>query len=281
MSSNSHFQQVASLSLTRGDIPLWQIGSGASVLFILPGYRQSAEIWQKWLPEKCEGWTLVLLGMPGAIGEVEERDKAWTQTDWLELLGQLRERYRPKKEAWLGYSLGGRLLLHLAGLAQSGIGRVLLMSPDGLDPSISERLFLYHKTGRKPLQWLISHPGKAKVWADRLHKLRIMSDSGHYFALRQLRDEHSLKSGFHAVRIYTGAQPRARALRRADVSRNMTVWVSWGESDRVRPIAQSRKLWKFFRRIYLVAVPGGHTWPQSSPELFHDWIKQALEEDFA
>lgn len=257
-------------------LEVWEHGTGDRVLFVLPGYLQTAETWYSWIDSPPKGWKVVLIGMPGSIVSVGPESTEWKPQDFLELLKNLREKYAPTEEAWLGYSLGGRLLLYLAGLAESGIQTMLLMSPDGLAPSPGERLFLYHRWGQKPLQWLINHPQKASKLAGMLRKVGLMSQSGYHFSMRQLRDVESLSTGFQVVRIYTRAQPIRSRLRKANRQRNPQVWVIWGENDNVRPISQSRSLWKYFTNVHLVAVPGGHTWPRSRPELLKDWLEVAL-----
>lgn len=266
----------STLMLSDRSVEVWELGTGDRVLFVLPGYLQTPETWISWLEKIPEGWKVVLIGMPGSIVKPNRGEPEWRQEQFLELLTVLREKYSPTEEAWLGYSLGGRLLLYLAGIAESGIQNILLMSPDGLAPSISERVFLYHRWGQKPLKWLINHPQKASRIAGFLRKSGLMSQSGYHFSMRQLRDIESLATGFEVVRLYTQAQPIKSRLRKIDRLRNPQVWVIWGEDDKVRPISQSRSLWKYFAQVHLIAVPGGHTWPKSRPDLLTDWLEAAL-----
>lgn len=267
-----------SLKVAHTEIPLWQTGSGDKILFAFPGYLQEPETWTSWLDQLPQGWRAVIIGMPGSIVRANEAHSGWEKQDWLDLVSQLRTTYQPKEEAWLGYSLGGRLLLYLTGLSGSRIHRIFLMSPDGLAPSLSEKLFLYHRLGQRPLKWLINQPETAKKLANFLRKIRLMNQSGHHFIMRQLRDLSSLESGYHVVRIYTRAQPSRRHLRKASSNPEFTVWAIWGESDNVRPIEQSRSLWKYFRDVHLTAVPGGHTWPRHRPELLQDWLEVGLQD---
>lgn len=274
--TRSSIPESTTLSLSDRSVEVWELGTGDRVLFVLPGYLQTAETWYSWIDSPPKDWKVVLIGMPGSIVPVGPGSAEWSSRDFLELLKILREKYSPTEEAWLGYSLGGRLLLYLAGIPESGIHTMLLMSPDGLAPSLSERLFLYHRWGQKPLQWLINHPQKASKLAGMLRKVGLMSQSGYHFSMRQLRDVESLSTGFQVVRIYTQAQPIRSGLRNIDRQRNPQVWVIWGENDNVRPISQSRSLWKYFTNVHLVAVPGGHTWPRSRPDLLKDWLEVAL-----
>lgn len=276
--TRSSIPKSSTLFMSDRSLELWELGTGDRVLFVLPGYLQTAETWYSWLDKAAKGWKIVLIGMPGSIVKVDGEAKEWRKEQFLELLAMLRRKYSPQEESWLGYSLGGRLLLYMAGLAESEIHSILLMSPDGLAPSLSERLFLYHRWGQKPLQWLINHPQKASKLAGMLRKVGFMSQSGYHFSMRQLRDVESLTTGFEVVRIYTQAQPIKSRLRKTDRQHNPQVWVIWGENDKVRPIDQSRSLWKYFSNVHLVAVPGGHTWPRSRPDLLKDWLAAALGE---
>lgn len=276
VAESGSLQPLAPLTLGEAQIPLWERGQGNHVLFVLPGYRQTEAIWDQWLPAAPAGWRFVLLGMPGALRDAGPADPIWHDQHWLALLQALRERFSPAREAWLGYSLGGRLLLHLCGLPQADIRQALLMSPDGLQPSTGERWFLYHRCGQRPLAYLVRYPDRARRLVDRLHRLGIMSDSGHYFAQRQLRDPESLAAGFHAARMYVEAQPRRRRLQRVMSERHLRVWAIWGEKDRVRPVSQARQLWNLFPEVHLTTVPGGHTWPQNHPELLQAWLLEVL-----
>lgn len=274
--ARSSIPESSTLSMSDRSLELWELGTGDRVLFILPGYLQTVETWYFWLGSPPKGWKCVLIGMPGSIAAVGTEEGEWNRKHFLELIASLRHKYSPKEEAWLGYSLGGRLLLYLAGLDESRIHTILLMSPDGLAPSVSERLFLYHRWGQKPLQWLINHPQKASKLAGILRKAGLMSQSGYHFSMSQLRDVESLSTGFEVVRIYTRAQPIRFLLRKVDRQRSPQVWVIWGENDNVRPISHSQKLWRYFTNVHLVAVPGGHTWPRSRPDLLKDWLEVAL-----
>lgn len=261
-------------------IRIWQTGSGSKILFVLPGYLQKPETWTEWLDQLPKGWRAVIIGMPGSVIRANEQHSIWKKQNWLELVRQLRDQFQPEEEVWLGYSLGGRLLLYLTGLSESRIHRIFLMSPDGLAPSLSEKLFLYHRWGQKPLKWLINQPETAKKLTDFLQKIRLMNQSGHHFIMRQLRDLSSLESGYHVVRIYTNAQPNRRQLRKVAMNPGFLVWAIWGESDHVRPIEQSRSLWKYFEDVHLTAVPGGHTWPRHRPELLKEWLEVGLQEEY-
>ncbi len=279
MESQLSFRPVEPVTVKQRSVPLWQLGEGEHVLFLLPGYRQHVRDWQQWLPTPIDGWRIVLIGVPGSVVKATSQEPEWQREDWLEVIRNLRTAFSPEQEAWLGYSLGGRLLLHVAGLAQSGINRLLLMSPDGLDPSLSEWMFLYHRWGQRPMRWLIRHPRQAERLVDLLRKLGLMSRSGHYFAKRQLQDVESLTSGYEVVRIYTDAQPQPSRLRREDRQRNMLVCAIWGDADQVRPVSQSRKLWKYFQWVHLITAPGGHVWPASHPDILREWIEMALFSD--
>lgn len=259
-------------------IRIWQTGSGSKILFVLPGYLQKPETWTSWLSRLPGGWSAVMIGMPGSISEIDPGHPEWNESTWVDLVRLLRTRYRPSVESWLGYSLGGRLLLYLAGIPHIGIHRVMLMSPDGLAPSLGERLFLYHRLGQRPLKWMIERPEMARRLVHVFRRIGLIDQSGHHFLIRQLRNIPSLETGYHVVRIYTQAQPSRRRLRKANTVQKITVYAIWGESDKVRPISQSRSLWKFFETVHLSAVPGGHTWPAVYPHLLEKWLMEGLKQ---
>ncbi len=257
-------------------LPIWSRGEGERLLLVLPGYRQTLSTWTRWLPEAPPGWRLLLLGLPGTVEPVDAAALAWQPSDWQGLRDALEARFAPQNLICLGYSLGGRLLLNWLSQARNGLHTILLVSPDGLVPSLGERWFLYRRGGYTALRWLIARPEAAKTWADRLFRWGVMNKSGHYFAMRQLRDPEGLRLGLVTVRYYLKAKPQALVLSKLGNSNTVDVRLIWGKEDRVRPLEQSERLQEWFPRIEFRQVSGGHTWPESHPELFRNWVLESL-----
>lgn len=277
-SNNTGLTSLPPISWADRSLRVWSRGEGSRLLLVLPGYRQTPETWAGWLPEAPPGWRILLLGLPGTLEPVDPGSRPWHADDWQGLEKVLEARFSPEDLICLGYSLGGRLLLSWLSQARHPLRSVLLISPDGLVPSLGERWFLYKRCGYTALRWLVARPGSAKAWADRLFRWGIMNQSGHYFAMRQLRDPEGLRLGMVTVRFYLKAKPLADRLSSSGRGNTVRIRLIWGEDDRVRPIGQRERLVEWFPGLEFEQVKGGHTWPESNRETFQRWVLASLRQ---
>jgi pimeloyl-ACP methyl ester carboxylesterase len=143
---------------------IWQ-GSGSHILFAFHGYGESAASFAV-LTDAIEGapdhdLTFVAVDLP-FHGGTDWRETALLLEphDLLCLLEEIAGSFPGRTGSWslLGYSMGGRIALHLLQLAPDRIERMVLLAPDGLKVNPWYRLAAHTAYGNRLFRRTMQRP---------------------------------------------------------------------------------------------------------------------------
>jgi len=162
-------------------------GKGERLIIALPGFSNSASLFEPVglaLQDQC---TLVALDLP-FHGRTQWEAAQYTRTDVAIWIKTILHDFKKDRFEWMGFSLGGRIILSMLDHCTPHVFGIHLIAPDGLAtyrtfyPSLVPqfiRRLLFHSISRHPQKWL--------GLAQRLHDWRLLDHFSFIYIEKQLR----------------------------------------------------------------------------------------------
>ncbi|MBD3630641.1 alpha/beta hydrolase [Cyclobacterium sp.] len=94
------------------DIAYWKSGKGQP-LVLLPGFGETKEMWQEFVPELSHDWEIWCPDLPG-FGESRALKQGYTLKDVALVLADWLDKQKIKNASLIGHSLGGYIALEIA-----------------------------------------------------------------------------------------------------------------------------------------------------------------------
>ena len=133
-----------------------QWGTGREWLFCFHGYGEDAASFGFLAAELGERFTLIAIDMP-FHGQTAWNEGLLLQPGQLvSLINQVKPADQPMRI--LGYSMGGRIALHLLGLIPGQISGMVLVAPDGLHNNPWQRIATTTRAGNRLFRLLMRCP---------------------------------------------------------------------------------------------------------------------------
>ena len=210
-------------------------GTGPRLLFCFHGYGESADTFFFLTEHLGKDYTLIAFDLP-----------FHGQTDWqgslffdpVHLVAQMEEistGLSDRTAPWtlLGYSMGGRVALHLLQLAPEKIGRLLLLAPDGLTLNPWYWLATQTRPGNHLFRLTMHHPGWLFLLLRIGNALRLVNPGIYKFAIRYIDNIEIRQNLFVRWTIMRGFRPRLALVREIIRIRNIPVRLLYGRYDRI------------------------------------------------
>ncbi len=248
-------------------------------LWLLHGFTGSAQTWMPLLRRFGVGRRAVAVDLLGhGLSEAPRDPGRYSMPQVVADLVALLDAVGERRADVLGYSMGGRVALHLALRAPDRIRRLVLesSSPGIADPRERER----RREADFELAGFIEREG-LQAFVERWEKLPLFES--------QSRLPERVRMQLRAVRLAQRPQGLANALRGLGPGSHPPLW---GELGRLRPptlivageldgkySAISREMSRAIPRVRLALVPGcGHAVHLERPRLFERLVRAFLEE---
>lgn len=223
-------------------------GNGPRLLFCFHGYGESAASFALLEASLGEEFTLVAIDLP-FHGETEwAEDGCFDAAGCLAILQDIAAGLPGRNPGWvmLGYSMGGRVALHLLGLAPEKISRLVLLAPDGLFVNPWYWLATRTHAGNRLFRWTMKKPGWLFFLLNTGNRLRLVNRSLFKFAAHYIDDEAERKALYTRWTTMRLFRPRLRVLIALIRQRSISVRLFYGKFDR---IIRSRRGERFIQRI--------------------------------
>ena len=167
-----------------------QYGSGQKLLFCFHGYGRDSYSFS--FLEKALGhiYTIIAIDMP-FHGLTEWKSKLTFHPNYLvQVMQQIRTAAKKEKEKFtiLGFSMGGRISLHLTQILHKHIDRVVLIAPDGLKINFWHWFCTHTWLGNKLLGYSINHPGWVLYLLKLAERTKVINSSVAGFVHYYLHD---------------------------------------------------------------------------------------------
>ena len=175
------------INTEKGRIHYLVWGGGERLIIALPGFSNSASLFEPIglaLQDQC---TLVALDLP-FHGRTQWKAEQYTQTDVATWIKAILNDFKKDRFEWMGFSLGGRIILSMLDHCAPHLSGIHLIAPDGLAtyrtfyPSLVPqfvRRLLFRSISRHPQKWL--------GLAQGLHDWRLLDHFSFIYIEKQLR----------------------------------------------------------------------------------------------
>jgi pimeloyl-ACP methyl ester carboxylesterase len=240
-------------------------GSGSRLLICLHGYGESAASFAFLETALGKDFTLLAIDFP-FHGETDWKDGLYFEPrDLVEMLLTIAPGLPGSAEAavapWtlLGYSMGGRIALHLLQLIPDKIGRLVLLAPDGLVMNPWYWLATQTKSGNKLFKFTMAHPHWLFTFLRAANRFKWVNPGIYKFTHRYIDDEkvrHELYTRWTTMR---GFRPHLKNIRTLIRNRNIPVYLSYGRYDRIIRVKNGERFRNGIEaQCHLQLLPTGH-----------------------
>lgn len=135
-------------------------GNGSKLLFCFHGYGRESSVF--YLFEKLLGkqYTAIAIDLPFHGATTWDKKLTFHPNYLVQIMQQIRTELRKEKEKFtlLGFSMGGRIALHLAQIQYRHLERLILIAPDGLKLNFWNYIATQTWAGNKLLSYTIANP---------------------------------------------------------------------------------------------------------------------------
>ncbi len=236
-------------------------GTGPKLLFCFHGYGESAGSFSFMEEVLGRDYTLVAIDLP-FHGKTDWKEGLFFDPpDLLTLLEEITTRLPGRKRPWtlLGYSMGGRVALHLLQLAPEKIDNLVLLAPDGLQMNPWYWLATQTGPGNRVFRFTMAHPAWFFFLLRIGNALKCVNPGIYKFTIRYIDDVKVRQNLYARWTTMRGFRPRLPVIRDIIRSRNITIRLIYGRYDRI--IRSERG--QYFRRgiesrCTIQVLPTGH-----------------------
>jgi len=245
-------------------------GGGSRLLICLHGYGESAASFDFLETALGRDFTLLAIDFP-FHGESNWQDGLYFEPrDLVEMLLTIAPRLARGIDAlsdaapgapWtlLGYSLGGRIALHLLQLIPDKIGRLVLLAPDGLTMNPWYWLATQTRSGNSLFKFTMAHPQWFFTLLRAANSLKWVNPGIYKFTIRYIDDDkvrHQLYTRWTTMR---GFRPRLASIRDLIRARNIPVYLFYGRYDRIIRAKRGERFRNGIEaQCHLRLLPTGH-----------------------
>jgi pimeloyl-ACP methyl ester carboxylesterase len=179
-----------------------------------------------------------------------------------------------EKISLLGFSMGGRIALHLTQVFASQIERVVLLAPDGLKFNFWHWFSTHTWLGNRLFDYTMHHPGWLLKTVAFAEKRGLLSKNITSFVLYYLEDREERFILYRRWIIMRKFKPHLRSLKKIIARNNIKLRMLFGSYDRVIHSAGGHAFLKTIEEYATVKIiDAGH-------DLLREWHSSAIAELF-
>lgn len=219
------------LSYKNSKISYSRFGNGDKVLFCFHGYGEHADTFlflENFLKEE---YTIIAIDFP-AHGDTIWNDDFFSPDDLLQIIHLLKP-HPVEKISILGYSMGGRIALHILQHYPETIDNIALIAPDGLHVNFWYWLGTQTRAGNMLFKTTMNNPG----WLFGLIKIvdatGTLNKSLLNFSRKFLSDEDERLMLYKRWTMMRYFRPKHNGILKALQNENIKLKILFGKFDRV------------------------------------------------
>lgn len=214
-----------------------QFGNGSKLLFCFHGYGRESYTFS--ILERRLGhlFTIIAIDIP-FHGLTEWNDELVFKPSYLtRFMLDIENRLQKgnSKFSILGFSMGGRMALHLTQLLPQKVERLILLAPDGLSFNFWRWLGSETWIGTRLLHYTIHHPSWIGWLIDKAEKWHVIHRSLADFVRYYTHDDEHRKILYRRWISMRKFKPAVSKLKRLIRKHKITVRMMFGAFDRVIP----------------------------------------------
>jgi pimeloyl-ACP methyl ester carboxylesterase len=221
-------------------------GQGPKLLFCFHGYGRDSYSFNFLDRTLGKNYTLVAIDMP-FHGLTEWKNKLSFHPNYLiQVMQKIRAEYNKEKEKFsiLGFSMGGRISLHLTQILHKHIDQVVLIAPDGLKINFWHWFCTHTWLGNKLLGYTIDHPSWVLYLLKQAERTKVINSSVAGFVHYYLHDNEQRKTLYQRWTTLRKFTLQINRLKKTIVKNKIPVKMLFGLHDKIILSSSGRK----FRR---------------------------------
>jgi pimeloyl-ACP methyl ester carboxylesterase len=221
-------------------------GSGPQLLFCFHGYGRDSYSFGCLQKALGNTYTLIAIDMP-FHGLTAWKNKLTFHPNYLvQVMQQIRKKYNSDKEKFsvLGFSMGGRIALHLVQVLHKHIDRVVLIAPDGLKINFWHWFCTHTWPGNKLLGYTINHPSWVLYLLKLAERTRVINASVASFVHYYLHDHEQRQTLYQRWTTLRKFTLNIDRLKKTIIKNKIPVRMLFGLHDQIILSSSGRK----FRR---------------------------------
>jgi pimeloyl-ACP methyl ester carboxylesterase len=248
-------------------------GSGSRLLICLHGYGESAASFALLEPALGKSFTILAIDFPFHGGTDWKDGLYFDPHDLVVMLEKITpglagetpglsgDAATPAPSPWtlLGYSMGGRIALHLLHLIPEKIGRLVLLAPDGLTMNPWYWLATQTRPGNQLFRFTMDHPHWLFAFLRAANKFKWVNPGIYKFTHRYIDDEKVRRDLYARWTTMRGFRPDLQQLRNVIRKRNIPVHLFYGRYDRIIRAKRGERFRNGIEaQCHLQLLPTGH-----------------------
>src|ERR1700722_10572712 len=216
-------------------IHYYKAGAGGKLLFCFPGYGESAESFS-FLKKSIAGeFTLLAIDFPFHGKTIWNEGLVFSPEDLVTILEKIIQAtsFLNSKIYLLGFSMGGRVALHLLQSIPNKIEKITLLAPDGLKINFWYWLATQTSIGNKLFHFTANKPSWFFLLMNIADKLRLVNQSVFKFTNHYLHDKQMRNDLFQRWTVMRQFKPNIKKIKEDIRGNNIQLRLLYGKYDKV------------------------------------------------
>ncbi|HEX8331503.1 MAG TPA: alpha/beta hydrolase [Segetibacter sp.] len=250
-------------------------GNGPKILFCFHGYGRDSYTFGFLAKYLGKRYTLIAVDAPHH-GNTKWDSKVFRPKDLVTILQKIRTAIGKEagKISLLGFSMGGRIALHLTQVLPAQIERVVLLAPDGLKFNFWTWFSTNTWVGHKLFEYTIYHPKWLLRSMNFAERYRFLSKSIVNFVRYYLDDHEERMVLYRRYIIMRKFNPHLSSIKRTINKNQIQVRMLFGSLDRIIHSASGERfLKKIDKYATIQIIDAGH-------DLLRDYHAHTISELF-
>lgn len=252
-----------------------QFGKGPRLLFCFHGYGRDSYTFSFLAKPLGTRYTIVAIDAPHH-GHTQWDDPVFRPTDLVKVLEGITKVLGrdDKKISLLGFSMGGRIALHLTQVLKSKVERVVLLAPDGLKFNFWQWFSTHTWLGHRLFDYTMHHPHWLLRLMNFTERRGLLSKNITGFVRYYLEDHEERLILYRRWIIMRKFKPHLPRLKRIIIKNKINVRMLFGSFDRIIHYASGER---FLHKIETYAtvkiIEAGH-------DILREWHSPVIAELF-
>ncbi|HSZ84650.1 MAG TPA: alpha/beta hydrolase [Puia sp.] len=223
------------ISYKSSQIHYYKAGAGDKLLLCFHGYGEFAESFSFLEKSIANDFTLLAIDFPFHGKTIWNEELVFTPEDLVTILEKIIEEasFQNSKISLLGFSMGGRVALHLLQSIPTKIEKIILLAPDGLKINFWYWLATQTSIGNKLFYFTANKPSWFFLLMNTADKLRLVNQSVFKFANHYLHDKQMRNELYDRWTVMRQFKPNIKKIKQDIRANNIQLRLLYGRFDKV------------------------------------------------
>lgn len=233
-------------------------GHGKELLVCFHGFGESAQHFACLEETLGDDFSIVAIDLPYHGNTHWPFDRELSPAVLQFLLGQLLRQHEQTRCTLLGYSMGGRLALHLFQTMPAQVKGLVLLAPDGIRQNSWHWFATKTWLGHRIFRYNIYRPGFLFFLMNCLRKLRLLNESVYKFSYRQMNELEQRLQVYNVWTCLRQIWPSVSSIQKYAAAYPVSILLVFGKYDRIIPPVIGERFCRQVPQARLLVLEKGH-----------------------